>query len=106
MPATIVPESLRERLGHDGTLGLHQLLAAEREDWSEDVLATATDRFECRLTSEVSNLRLEMREGLAAVRQEIAAMRFDVVKWLFTFWVGHLVATAGLISMMTRNLRP
>ena len=106
MPAIRVPDTLRDRLGHDGALALHEFLEGREEDWSEDVLATATDRFEYRLMTEVSGLRLELREGLAAVHQEIGAMRFSVLKWMFLFWVGQIAAVAGLMNIMLRAPKP
>jgi hypothetical protein len=68
------------------------------------VLSVAADRFERRLTEEISGLRLEFREalhdGLSLVRQELATTRVEMLKWSFLFWVGQVAAMAGLLALM------
>ena len=94
---------MRDRLGHDATRGLLEMLDAEDARWSEGVLSTATDRFERRLTEEISGLRIELHEGLAGVRRELAAVRVEQLKWSFVFWVGQVAAMAGLLAFMLHN---
>ncbi|MBI3490391.1 MAG: hypothetical protein HY047_01115 [Acidobacteria bacterium] len=102
------PAALRKVLGDDATFGLIELLDAERKDWSDQVLSVATDRFERRLTEEVSALRLdlsrELHEGLSFVRQEIATTRVDMLKWSFVFWIGQVAAMAALMAFMLRGV--
>jgi hypothetical protein len=94
-------------LGDTATLGLLELLESERHTWSEHVLSVATDRFERRLTEEMSGLRAELREalhdGLTSVRAEIATTRVELLKWSFAFWVGQVAVMAGLLSFMLRG---
>jgi hypothetical protein len=76
------------------------------EAWSEHVLSVAAERFERRLTQEIAGLELRltkaMHEGFAAIRQEMSDQRAELLKWSFAFWVGQLVAIAGLLSFMLR----
>jgi hypothetical protein len=82
------------------------------------------ERFERRLTEEISGLRaemyrelqalrLELHDGLAALRQELsqdisavrqdmATMRADILKWSFVFWIGQVATIAALLSFMLR----
>jgi hypothetical protein len=75
MAGSRVPAALRNRLEDDATLGLIELLDGERQDWSEQVLSVAADRFDRRLTEELSAARVEFRTvlhaGLTAVRAEL-----------------------------------
>ena len=68
------------------------------------MLSVTADRFERRLTEEISGLRLEFREalrdGLSLVRQELATTRVEMLKWSFLFWVGQVAAMAGLLALM------
>jgi hypothetical protein len=102
-----VPAALRARLGDDGTFGLIELLDSERKDWSEQVLSMAADRFDRRLTEEISALRIEVRDllhgGLSSVRQEVATTRVEMLKWSFVFWIGQVAAMAGLLAFMLRH---
>jgi hypothetical protein len=84
------------------------------------MLSAEAERFERRLTEEISGLRadlyreiqairLEFHDGLAAVRQEMAtlradmaAMRADTLKWSFLFWIGQVATIAALLSFMLR----
>src|SRR4051794_3667617 len=102
MSGSRIPAIVRTRLGDDATFGLIELLDSERKDWSEQVLLTATDRFERRLTHEISLLRHEfhsaLHEGLAAVRSELATTRVEIVRWSFVFWIGQVATTAALLA--------
>ena len=102
-----VPAALRARLGDDATFGLIEVFDSERKDWSEHVLSVATDRFERRLTEEITALRVEVRDGLhdglLSVRQELATSRVEMLKWSFVFWVGQVAAIAGLLAFMLRH---
>ncbi len=106
-----VPGALRDRLGEDGTAGLVELFQTAGRAWREDVLSVATERFERRLTEEISGLRVEMAngfaslrqemtQGLAQLRQEIAATKVDLIKWSFVFWTGQVVVLGGLMAIL------
>jgi hypothetical protein len=94
----LVPIALRDRLGPEATFGLVQVLESERAE----VMQMIADRFERRLALEASSLRLELHDGLAAVRQELATTRVELLKWSFAFWIGQVAAMAGLLAFMLR----
>ena len=88
-----VSPALYERLGAHASADLVVLLDAARQEWVKDVTAAIIDRFDRRLTEEISGLRTEMhhgdnslrqemREGFAALRQEMrdgdAAIRLEL----------------------------
>lgn len=109
-----MPGAVRERLGEEATNGLVEWMQLRQDEWSDEVLNTTTERFERRLTEGLSALRVEMHEGfggvrcevavsLAAVRQELAQVRVELLKWSFLFWVGQLAAMAGLLAFMLRG---
>ena len=60
----------------------------------------ASERFERRLDASVAALRLELHDGLAGVRQEIAHTRADVFKWTLMFSIGQFAAIIGALSFM------
>lgn len=100
MQASTVRAAVRERLGEPGTAALVDLLEAEGKAWKTDVLATATDRFERRLTDECGKIRVEMTNGFAALRQDmtkgLADVRLEIIKWSFAFWLAQIITIAGL----------
>jgi hypothetical protein len=77
------------RLGHDGARELNELLDAEQQTWSERVLTIVTERFERRLVEEVAKLRIELAKD-----------RFEVVKWMFLFWLGQIAAMTAIVNFL------
>ena len=98
-----VPAALRTRLGDDATFGLIERIDSDRKEWSDHVLSVAADRFERRLTEEVSALREEVHDGLMSLRQELATTRVEMLKWSFLFWIGEISVIAGLLAFMLRR---
>ncbi len=90
--ARTVPPALGFRLGHDGARELIDLLDSEQRRWSEQVLTVVTERFERRLIDEAAKLRVE-----------IAKDRFEVLKWMFLFWIGQLAGMAAILNFMLRK---
>lgn len=81
-------------------------------------------RFDAKLEQRLAELRAELREGMTRVdlslRQEIATvdaslrtemrvgfanLRADLLKWMFVYWVGSAVTTAGLVLTVVGLLR-
>jgi hypothetical protein len=86
----VVP-ALRQRLGDDGTEALTDMVFTVGQEWRDDVLSALETRFETRLTTEISSLRVE-------VTKELAAMRVENLRWSFLFWISQLGAMAGLLA--------
>ena len=60
------------------------------------MLNVAAERFERRLTEEISGLRIDL------VR-ELHVMRADLFKWSFLFWIGQLATVIGALTFVLRN---
>jgi hypothetical protein len=104
-----VSAALRERLGHEATIGLLELVDAERREWSDTVLtvaaekitlavSAAADRYERRLAEEISGLR-------TAIVREIHDGRVEIIKWSFLFWIGQVAVVLGLFGVVLRGGR-
>jgi len=92
MSTQIVPATLRARLGSEATEGLVEMFTAYQE--------FSTDRYERRLNQEIAGLRLELHDGLAGIRQEMAHSRADLMKWTLLLWLGQFAAMTGVLSYM------
>jgi len=86
-----VPASLRAKIGDEGAEGL------------TDMFAAAQAQSEVRLTQEMCALRVEMHQGFAQIRQEVASSRMEILKWMIVLWVGNLSATIGLFALILRS---
>ena len=102
-----MPGRLADRLGPEAATGLLELLESEETRWNDRMLSVAAERFERRLTQEVSAFRVdvirELHEGLAGVRRELATARVDLFKWSFLFWIGQVAAVVGVLAFMLRD---
>lgn len=109
-----VPVALEERLGESGSVALADMLDEGHRVCVENVMAQCSERFERRLVEETSKLRVEMAQlggelrcemqsGFAALRQEMTAGRFDLLKWAFVFWVGQVVSVVGIVALLLRG---
>ena len=96
MPATSVPQPLRERLGQDATIALLEFTYAEHADWSDRVLNIAVERFERRLAEELATFRV-------AMVREIHEGRVEMIRWAFVFWVGQMMAVMALLTFVLRS---
>jgi hypothetical protein len=91
----------------------------------EELLSTATDRFERRLAEEcgslrreIGQLRVDMVTQGAEIRQEVSSFRLEVaeqfgalktdaadkhvelLKWALVFWVGQAASVAAIIKVL------
>jgi hypothetical protein len=108
-----VPRALRTQLGPDATAGLLALFETTRHEWAAEVTSVTLDRFEQRLSTEIARARCgiveevhatgatirdEASESAATLRQEIGALRTDLIKWWLFFWVSQAVTTAVIVG--------
>ena len=56
-----------------------------------DVLESACERFERRLSEEVGGLRVDM-----------AQMHSSLLRWMFVFWIGQLMTMLSVVAMILR----
>lgn len=87
---------LRQHLGDDGTEALIEMMYAAAADWRDDAL----NRFDQRITNEMSALKEEMSAFKVEVTRELADMRVEILRWSFLFWIAQLGAMAGLLAYM------
>jgi hypothetical protein len=92
-----VPEGLRVRLGHEATAGLLELLERERGEATDQMVALATERFERRLATEMSALRVELGQSREQFTRELATARVEFIRWCFLFWVTQLTVITGVL---------
>ena len=71
------------------------MLNIELLRWKQEVLPTATERFERRLTDESGSLRVDM-----------ALMETRLVRWMFVFWLGQLGANLAITAFVLRAIAP
>jgi len=68
------------------------MLESALREWKKDVLETASDRFERRLTEVEAGLRLD-----------ISRMHASLIRWMFVFWIGQCGVTLSVIAILMRR---
>lgn len=92
MQTLVVPGPLRTKLGEPASEGLTEMFTLYHQ--------LASERFERHLIQEIGGLRLEMHQGFAAIRQEMAASHIMWLRWSFLFWIGQVAAMIGILAYM------
>ena len=103
MPIITVPKPLRERLGEEGAEALVQLINQATEVGKGDVVAVVEEKFERRLTEEVSKLRAEIGHLRGEMVERIESVQSELIKWMFVFWVGQIGAIVGILFAFFRK---
>ena len=67
-------------------------------------MTACTDRIDVRL--ERFALREDLVKGFSEIREEMAALRVELLRWSFAFWIGQVAATAALMALLIRFLVP
>ena len=60
-------------------------------EWKKDVLESAADRFERRLSEETGLLRVD-----------VTRMEVRLIRWMFVFWLGQLGVTLSAVALILR----
>jgi len=92
----IIPETLRAKLGDDGAKDLVELINQSYKNLKDNFNETASGRLEQRLAETKADLGKQINE----VKEQIANVRADVIKWMFVFWAGQVALTIALYNML------
>lgn len=84
-----IPQALREKLGETASKGLIQLLQMLLENFHTQSTETFENRFEKRLMEETGKLKIEMH-----------ALRADIIRWMFVFWIGQLASIIAVLRYL------
>jgi hypothetical protein len=96
--------TLREELAHQSATLREKL--AQQSATLQEKLAQQGATLRGEIAAVRIDLKRDMQEGFATVRQEMATNRFELLKWSFLFWIGQVLAIVGLVGAMLRALGP
>jgi hypothetical protein len=95
--------ALSARIGEPAAVELTQLLREQQREATEAMMTHCTERFERRLTEEVSLLRVAITDGFSGIRREMSTDRVEMLKWAFAFWIGQVAAIGAIVALLTRR---
>jgi hypothetical protein len=95
--------ALLARIGEPAAVELTQLLREQQREATEAMMTHCTERFERRLTEEVSLLRVAITDGFSGIRREMSTDRVEMLKWAFAFWIGQVAAISAIVALLTRR---
>ena len=119
MPVLTVERPLREKLGDEAIDALINLLNKALAEQKNDVLKFVEEKFERRLSEEISGIEVRLTEKIGRVETELSAKisqnyndlsekisaegkksaeyKADIIKWMFIFWVGQVGVILGIL---------
>lgn len=97
-----VPKALREKLGEEGANGLVDLLNSHAQNSNNTITTFVEEKFERRLSEELSKTRIEFFEEMSKLRGEMHKNQVATIRWMFVFWVGQLGALLGILFAFFR----
>ena len=103
MKKMMVGAALRERLGDDAAYSFHDYIEGCGETWRSEVITACTERLDMKI--ERFALREDLIKGFSEIRQEMATLRVELLRWSFAFWLGQVATTAGLMVLLIRLLQ-
>ncbi len=74
-----------------------ELLNKSNLKLKEDVLVFVEDKFERRLTEEMSKVNQKITEEISSVNQKISESHANLIKWMFLFWIGQIGVILGIL---------
>ena len=119
MAVLTVGKPLREKLGDEAVDSLIELINQSLSEQKNDVLQFVEEKFERRLSEEISGLEVRLSEKISRVETDLsekisrveidisekiteqgkrsAEYKADLIKWMFIFWVGQVGVILGIL---------
>jgi gas vesicle protein len=127
MPIITVEKPLKDKLGDEGVDSLIRLLNQSQQNQKQDLMVYLEEKYEHRLgeevgaisvtiaetekrldnriTEEIGKVNERITKEIADVKVEISNVRSDasknhanLIKWMFIFWMGQVIALVGILS--------
>ena len=90
-------EQVRKEL-KETELKLQKEIEQVRKELKETELRLQKEIEQVRL--EVEGVRKELKETELRLQKEIGETKASLIKWMFLFWTGQIIAFAGLLKFM------
>lgn len=63
----------------------------------------ALSSTKAELEERISNVRVELKEEISNLRVEVKDTRTELIKWMFVFWIGQVLATCTFIMLFAKK---
>lgn len=97
-----MPRKLLDKIGEEAAGELLELLNTFEQYSHNSVITLAEEKFERRLSEEISKVRVDLSRETAAIREELHRNQSATVRWMFLFWVGQIGALLGILFAFFR----
>lgn len=76
---------------------LVRLINDSHDEQKKDILQFVEEKFERRLSEEISVLDASLSEKISKLDIKISQSNANMIKWMFGFWVGQIGVMLGLL---------
>jgi hypothetical protein len=98
MPVLTVEKPLRDSLKDDAAVdALVRLINQAQEEQKRDIVEFVEEKFERRLSEEISGLEMRLSDKIAKLEVKTSADKAELIKWMFIFWVGQVAVILGIL---------
>ena len=88
----VLPEVLLKNTNKEEQKELVEFFNGISKSASENTVLTVEEKFERRLTEEISK-----------VNAKIAETKADIIKWMFIFWAGQIGLLVAILSLFFKR---
>jgi hypothetical protein len=88
-------EKYEHRLGEE--VGAISVTIAETEKRLDNRITEEIGKVNERLTEEIGKVNERITKEIAGVKTDLANTRADLIKWMFIFWMGQVIALVGIL---------
>ena len=60
-------------------------------------IAETEKRLDNRITEQIGKVNERITKEIAGVKTDLADTRADLIKWMFIFWMGQVIALVGIL---------
>ncbi len=104
MPLITIPKGIKAKLGDEASEELVDLFNRFEEKQKEDIIQLSAEKFERRLTEEISKvneriteLKAYMAGQISNLETKMAGNKADLIKWMFLFWISQIGVIMALL---------
>jgi hypothetical protein len=88
-------EKYEHRLGEE--IGSISITIAETEKRLDNRITEEIGKVNERLAEEIGKVNERITKEIAGVKTDLANTRADLIKWMFIFWMGQVIALVGIL---------
>ncbi len=98
-----LPDALIKNTNKEEQKELAEFFDKIAKSSSEASILTVEDKFERRLTEEISKLDNKIDKRINELDKSISENKADIIKWMFIFWAGQIGILVAVLDLFFKR---